>query len=597
MTINSSVSVEYIDPYRPYIPRVSGDRYEFNLSYTEVTETGTSYHDLSRHVGSTIHFPVDEITELICLKHLSAQAAVSNRGKYQTPVGGMNQLRVESEIDETVLRLIEFVFKTMGQQQDAFSHEPPYIKALLIHDVWGMNSIPTLMKYMGRHDKIAEQIGYADVKTNKSLFYKIDNQLQSQNDRQHISAAATRIVHALWRNGYPLPDQIEAAHDLNVDSKIDEGSISPPTRRAAIFNWIEKILPQIINCISFNRAQNTSYSTTDIVGSLAQAAMIDGVYSAEKIGGWHYSDEDLIGSRQLNSLLSDMTIRSINNMFEEVTQEFITRISELGFFNSEYDYAADTTWVNWHGDDMSELIDNPKRCETESGWCFAAVTCMNSDARFAFGIEMTTDKSNIVDHYERILTTIARNHRIKGVYMDREFTSGDAVEMSHSLTDKWVIRAKTTKGPIKDHLDKVSVGEPVGPKPIDFAGVTPKPKLYLHPLDEEHRDAVEETHMIFLVSREFDKTDRQRIYQTYQNRWNIETFFRQLKHDFSPQTKTKSSPVRLFLFNIASIFFNIHTLINRAPSPKYGLRLDVSYYEVLQAIVEFAFSREGPFIE
>jgi len=278
-----------------------------------------------------------------------------------------------------------------------------------------------------------------------------------------------------------------------------------------------------------------------------------------------------------------------------VHREFISIASELGFFSTGYDYAADTTWVNWDGDNMPELIDNPMRCETESGWCFAAVTCMNSDARFAFGINMVTDKSKIVDHYEGFLTQIARNHPINGVYMDREFTSGKAVKMCHSLTDEWVIRAKTTKGPIKTHTEEASVGEPVGPKQIDFADVTPRPKLYLHPLEEGHRDSIEGTHMKFLVSKSFEEADRDYIYQTYQNRWNIETFFRQLKHDFSPTTKTPSSESRVFLFNVGALFYNIHTLINRAPSPRYGLRLDIPYYMVLQAIVEFSFTRAGPF--
>jgi len=596
MSINSSVSVVYEDPYRSRIPRVSGEKYEFNLCYTELADTGASYHDLSRHNGAKITFPVDETAELHHLKHLSVQAAATNRDRYDAPVGGSNKLQIKREIDEISLQLAEYVFETIDQQIDTFSCEKFFCKAFLLHDVWGMNSIPTLVKHLNRHPDIGKQIGYDTISSPKNKYYKIDNKLKSQNERQFISTAATRIVHALWRNGYPLPSQIVDANGLDLDYEINETSVDSATRRAAIVKWVNKILPPLLDHVSFGRAENTSYSITNIVGSLAQAAMIDGVYSAEKTGGWHYRDKELIGSRQLDSLLSNATISSINNTFERVTEEFISLLSRLGFFTSEYDYAADTTWVDWHGDNMTDLINNPKRCETEYGWCFAAITCMNPDARFAFGIKMATDKSEIVDHYEGILTTIARNHRINGVYMDREFTSGDAVEMSHSLTDKWVIRAKATKGPIKKHRNKVSVGEPFGPEPIDFAGVNPRPKLYLHPLNKEHRDAVGETHMLFLVSRQFDKTDRNKIYQTYQGRWNIETFFRQLKHDFSPQTKTSSSQERLFLFNIASIFYNIHTLINRAPSPRYGLRLDVSYYEVLQAIVEFAFTRKKPFI-
>jgi len=594
MTSNTTLSVVFEDPYRERIPRISGTKYEFTLSYSELPDTRSNNQSLTRSTDSTITYPVAEHSELHRLKHLSAQAAAANQRKYETPVGGLDEIRIEIEIDEIAVELFGFVRQATNTQLTSLSCPDSIAKALLLHDIWDFNSIPKLINHLHSHPAVAELVGCEDTIT-KSKLYQANKRLKSNSERRYIHAAATRIVHAFWRNGYPLPDQIRSGHELTVEPLIRETHIDAATRRSAVFNWIANILPPLTDHISFDRAANTSYTITDIVGSLAQAALIDGVYAAEDMAGWHYNDDDLIGGRHLTDLLSDLTIRSINNTFRDVHREFISIASELGFFSTGYDYAADTTWVNWDGDNMPELIDNPMRCETESGWCFAAVTCMNSDARFAFGINMVTDKSKIVDHYEGFLTQIARNHPINGVYMDREFTSGKAVKMCHSLTDEWVIRAKTTKGPIKTHTEEASVGEPVGPKQIDFADVTPRPKLYLHPLEEGHRDSIEGTHMKFLVSKSFEEADRDYIYQTYQNRWNIETFFRQLKHDFSPTTKTPSSESRVFLFNVGALFYNIHTLINRAPSPRYGLRLDIPYYMVLQAIVEFSFTRAGPF--
>jgi len=49
--------------------------------------------------------------------------------------------------------------------------------------------------------------------------------------------------------------------------------------------------------------------------------------------------------------------------------------------------------------------------------------------------------------------------------------------------------------------------------------------------------------------------------------------------------------MRLFLLQIATLCYNIHTLLNRATSPKYALRLDVPYYEVLLAMVDVVYTR------
>jgi hypothetical protein len=283
-------------------------------------------------------------------------------------------------------------------------------------------------------------------------------------------------------------------------------------------------------------------------------------------------------------------------MFKQVNQEFMNVANDLGFFKTGYKYAADTTWVDWHGSNQGPIINNPEECNTDSGWLFAAVSIMATDARFAVGTDIVNNKSDVIDHYQQYLVDIVQRNDINGIYMDREFASADGVEMCQFISEKWVIRAKNlNNGDINDKYNQTAKGESYGPEPIDFAGVTPRPQLYIHPLNDEEIDT-DDTHMLFLVSRKFDETDGAYIYDSYHSRWNIETYFRQLKNDFTPKSKSPSPEERLFLYNIGLIFYNIHTLINRAPSPKYGLRLNVPHDMVLQAIVDHAFSREDPFI-
>jgi len=217
---------------------------------------------------------------------------------------------------------------------------------------------------------------------------------------------------------------------------------------------------------------------------------------------------------------------------------------------------------------------------------------MDPNARFALGIDLVSDKSENIHQFHHLLRIIARDHPIGGIYTDREFTSRAAVEMCRDLTDTWAIRSKILKGPIKEFYNDAKIDEPKGPEKISLKNLTPKPQLYCHPLSEEHREATNDTHMVFLISRHTTDEEAKLIYPIYLHRWSIETYFRQLKHRFTPNTKSPNKNIRLFLFNIGSIIYNIHTLIKRCPSPRYGMRVDPQYYEVLQAIVDVVFTSE-----
>jgi hypothetical protein len=99
--------------------------------------------------------------------------------------------------------------------------------------------------------------------------------------------------------------------------------------------------------------------------------------------------------------------------------------------------------------------------------------------------------------------------------------------------------------------------------------------------------------MGFMTDLSPDETDLRSIYYIYQKRWSIETFFDQLKNDLAAPSNSPSAELRFCLLNIAALYYNFHTLMNRAPSPTYGLRLDVPFYEVLIAIVDVVYTRSG----
>jgi hypothetical protein len=594
MALDYNLKVTFADLYRQDLPDFSDLNYKFNISYAEQSGDNGGHPD--RGHDRVIEFPTKSVEELHHLKPLSVQAAVNNRKKFSSPIGGLDKLEKRYQIDQDIINILSRALGAEGFDIEDFSCSPRHIKAFIIHDVRAMESIPHLVKYLNDNIALANKIGYEEV-VSKTRYYDINQELKDNDERHIISNAAERIVHALWRNGYPLPPSILAAHGLNVDYPLESSSVGDATRRAAIHNWIDFLLPRLIEHVSFDRASNKSYLVPHVIGSLAQAALANGIYASSRAAGWHYADSELAGGKQLSNIISRIGTDRQNKMFRKINKEFINIAAELGFFQSGYTYAADTTWIDWYGtDDKEYVIRNPEKCNTGEGWLFASVTIMSKDARFTIGNDIIRDKSNVIASYKQFLADVGRDYPLNGICMDREFMSGDAIRMCRSICDEWIIRAKQLDtGAIPEKLDQTPPDESFGPKPIEFASLDTQPKLYIHPLDPSDGIEASSDHMLFLVARCFDEEDGLKIYNTYQNRWSIESYFRQLKHRFSPKTKSTKETERLFLIKSGSLFYNIHTLINRAPSPKYGLRLDVPHDMVLNGIVEWIFTRQDPF--
>jgi hypothetical protein len=595
----SNVVVRVIDPIASKINQSeTNEERVLELNYSEPPGEGRLGSIQARDREISIEYPVDESIELLHHRHLTVQFGERARDNTNEAIIGDSE-QLEEVFTRSVINLASWGLEAENATFADLSVPTRHATALLLHDAWRLGSFPELVKLLNELEEVTTDIGYSSVPS-RTTVWRAASQLEEAGEREIITAAAKRVVHAIARNGVPLPTIVREGYGLDLSPALDESEIAEPTRQKAIKNWIESILPRLLEPLDFNRKGSPKYSVANIVATLAQAAFASGTAAGSRTATWYYSADEIPTTSQIINLINELDYTKILQIFTEINLEFIRLASDIGFFQTPTDVGIDTTYLEWGGsaekhESANKLISNPKECDTGQGWCITALGVAESQCRFVLGTDLAIRKYEFSDRFRYLLRKAVQEMDVRRIYADREFDSGDAVEMCRAIAgDKWVIRTRDNKdGEIAEIIDKIEEGQMDFEPNVSFSDVEPGPNLYIHPIPKERRGPKRRDHMYFLTDLGDSESWPTDIYQLYMKRWNIETYFRQIKHRFFPTSETPSDDVRFFLFNIATLFYNIHTLINRAPSPKYGLRLDAKFDEVLLGIVDSVFTRSG----
>lgn len=572
---------QHSDSFTEHIQAVPEDgEYSHRLRYSGDV-------DVTRGQATSVESPAETTAENT---HRAQLAVLFGEGNKDEVESGSDQATL---FDETVLDLAETAFEAVAMSPERLPVENRYVTALLLHDAWAMNSRPRLVRHLQAQESIAQRIGFESI-PDQSMFARKGTELKDAGYRDSLEAAANHIVFAACRNGIDIPAEVEEAYGLDLSPEIADPH-SEATKHYELLDWVETVFKEILDPITFDRASNRSFTTEQIIATIALAALGSGPDSAYSNGSWRFDPDEIPSHSHVSELIRDLDLDEIMAMFTQVNRQFIQYASELGFFDRASDFAVDTTWIEWDGEAEPEmkLIENPKVGKTGKGWCFSGVTVIDPEARFSLGLNLVRRKDLRIEQFRRLLRMASQEIEIGRVHSDREFFSEKAVRTFRTIAGtNWVIRAKRLeKGEVQAAIDDAVEGESYDHPDVAFANLNRTVGVYAHPLQDKHKAASGNTHMAFLSDLPKEDIDLRSIHYRYAKRWNIETYLRQVKHRFAPETESPSPKIRLFNLNVGSVFFNLHTLINRATS-QLGFILDVPFYDVLNAIVEATFTRK-----
>lgn len=567
-----SITVAVADDYASAMGRDA--EYDVWLNYAEEVDKTV----LSRGKELSLDFPLENADELSAISQIEDQIA-----KNQSRVN--YNYDIECAFDAAVLDMLHIAIAE-DLSLDDFNIDEKKLKVIILRKA-RCDTYKDIVKHLSNNKHLTNKIGIEKVPAASTICgWTRDLEANCSS----LSSVIVRLVHAAYRNGVSTPEDTKSQYNLGVSDAINADNLSLGVENRALINWCDEILDKISDPITFNRAENISYHSDEIVGASALAALINSPSSAPIFGSWIFDPDDIVGDH-IYGLIKKLNMYEINEVFREVNYNIVNYASQVGFFNKSQNIGLDTTWINWDGkeDNFGNLtINNPKRCQSGNGWCFAAIALMSSKSRFTFGIDIVGDKSNNVDIFRRQLRQLTEaGIDIDRLHADREFYSGDAIKMARSVAgDNFAIRVKLNKKGRPPEVIKsmnLDPGQAKIQENVEFAQLESKPNVCGQRVPEKSDKDSE--YMGFLTDLTEDDIHPRSIYYTYNQRWSIEAFFNQLKNGMAPKTKTPDPRCRLFFLNLGTVFHNIHVLINNARSPRYGFCLDVPYYQILAAIV------------
>lgn len=220
-----------------------------------------------------------------------------------------------------------------------------HVRESILHDERMLNSRPAQEGHLSNTTGVATALVYESV-PGQSTFWRANQSFEEAGIRKAVRNAVVPAVHTVFRNGFRTPESVVRAHGLDFSPVLDEREIDGATRRIAIRNSIRFLFDDVLEPVSFDRADNRSHSVQDIFAAIVQAALSNGMNSAKPDASWYYDADAIPTASQVSRLVRDLDHYEVRPMFTDVTRRFVEIAAEFGFFQDEYDYALDTTWLD-----------------------------------------------------------------------------------------------------------------------------------------------------------------------------------------------------------------------------------------------------------
>jgi len=318
----------------------------------------------------------------------------------------------------------------------------------------------------------------------------------------------------------------------------------------------EEIVKTLDKHITLIKGKNCIYSDSSefIVWSWAGINQISIQESSEELRDCGYNVPS--GDAVLNRL-SNQPYKVLENGFDHVFQDHISRARKQRLFAHSVIVAIDFTDIEWYGEELPYIVKSKAKNGTKRFIRFATIAIVEDGKRFTLKVLPVTPLSATKNIVKELIAYVQHFVSIRVVLLDRGFYSNDVVKQIKKAEVKFVIPAK------KNDKIKENMQEAYENGPITYT--MSKGETYtLMVVNDEDNDK------LLPYATNMSNTEPSTVHEFYENRFGIETQYR-VKNKFFGKTCSKKYSIRYTFFILAVTLYNLWVLLNILERGRKGL--------------------------
>ena len=318
----------------------------------------------------------------------------------------------------------------------------------------------------------------------------------------------------------------------------------------------EEIVKTLDKHITLIKGKNCRYTDSSefIVWSWTGINQISIQESSEELRdcGYNVPSGDAVLDR-----LSNQPYKVLENGFDHVFQDHISRARKQRLFTHLVIVAIDFTDIEWYGEELPFIVKSKAKNGTKRFIRFATIAIVEDGKRFTLKVLPVTPLSATENVVKELIAYVQHFVSIRVVLLDRGFYSNEVVKQIKKAEVKFVIPAK------KNDKVKENMKEAYENGPITYTMSKGETYTLMVVKDEDNDKLLPyATNMI--------NTDPSTVHEFYENRFGIETQYR-VKNKFFGKTCSKKYSVRYAFFILAVALYNLWVLLNILERGRKGL--------------------------
>ena len=415
---------------------------------------------------------------------------------------------------------------------------------------------------ISRHPELAEVFGLENIPSESAMSRTWENRF-NETTQEFITAAAHRLIRAVHDFEIITPkvrspveiedDEPTIREDNEQNSQFTGSEIHQTTRLARSYGF---------DSFDSGRARNTQYDDTQFFELQTYMGMTGcgSAQGAPRFQRRRGNEKGPHGDTHLRTV-KQFSTESLIEGFHEASGRLLSLLGAESGFREPATVAIDITKVPYYGQvEAMPMVSGDTDGEGRV-FKYATLTIVGRNIPFILEVEPVRESSawdenpsNRIHRTVRRLIQRAREHvNIEMVLCDAEFDSKHVFQTLSNLNVDYLIPTRVN-APEKEAIERMNDdGQEVAVEKSSVHLKNGSHSMRFLYVPSKNSDGTS----VFATNVDVGPAEAKSLSRRYSSRWQIESEYKSIKHEFLAKTSSKDYRVRLFYFVFGALLHNI----------------------------------------